>query len=418
MNLGAFSARGGALYLGAALELVVILGRHGVRSPLQSPELLGEYSADAWPKWPVAPGYLTAHGSAEERALGVFFHDRYVADGLLSGQAPVDAPAITLRSDNDQRTVESARMLGEALAPNEDLRLIHPPAGQIDPLFGIALDPSIHADKQYLAAAVLGRMGNDPHAIIRSHQAAYENLERILFPQGPVPANKLDLLKLDVAVLPGEGPSVVSISGAFGNGIRLTDALELEYCEGLPMDQVGWGRLNLSELQQLMVLHSLYFDFTEKTYPCAQVKASNLARHLIETFDQAVQRSAVPGAIGPANQKVLVLLGHDTNLINLAGLLNIDWILPGSELDCVLPGGSLVMELRRDDQGKQWVRIEYVSETMQQLHDGTRVSLANPPGIAPIFIPSCSTNTPGYDAPLEAVEAKLNAAIDPRYVRP
>ncbi|MFX7949466.1 hypothetical protein ABTK52_18935, partial [Acinetobacter baumannii] len=44
------------------LDRVVLVQRHGVRAPTQSPDMLAEWSARAWPRWPVAPGQLTERG--------------------------------------------------------------------------------------------------------------------------------------------------------------------------------------------------------------------------------------------------------------------------------------------------------------------------------------------------------------------
>jgi 4-phytase/acid phosphatase len=44
--------------------------------------------------------------------------------------------------------------------------------------------------------------------------------------------------------------------------------------------------------------------------------------------------------------------------------------------------------------------------------------LDNPPMVAPIFIPGCSAATPGYDAPLDRIEALFHRVIDPASVTP
>lgn len=41
---------------------VVVVSRHGVRSPTQSAEKLHGWSDKKWPAWPVAPGLLTSRG--------------------------------------------------------------------------------------------------------------------------------------------------------------------------------------------------------------------------------------------------------------------------------------------------------------------------------------------------------------------
>jgi len=55
------------------LTRVIMLSRHGVRSPTQGPEELRKLAAREWPTWPVGPGELTAHGERGERILGGYF---------------------------------------------------------------------------------------------------------------------------------------------------------------------------------------------------------------------------------------------------------------------------------------------------------------------------------------------------------
>src|ERR1700677_1625323 len=45
------------------LKFVVMVSRHGVRSPTGKPGQLNQYSAQPWPTWSVPPGYLTEHGA-------------------------------------------------------------------------------------------------------------------------------------------------------------------------------------------------------------------------------------------------------------------------------------------------------------------------------------------------------------------
>ena len=47
----------------AKLVKMVILARHGVRSPTQSADTLAQWSRRDWPEWAVRPGELTARGA-------------------------------------------------------------------------------------------------------------------------------------------------------------------------------------------------------------------------------------------------------------------------------------------------------------------------------------------------------------------
>lgn len=405
-------------YFGAALELVIILGRHGIRSPLYSPAQLAPHAAQAWAAWSVAPGILTEKGGRQMTKMGVYLRQHYIQAGLLSGQADQDAPVVGFRSDSDQRTIASAEKLAEGLLPGVAVQVAHRPLDQADPLFVPVRMDLGHPDRALAKAAILGRIGNSPQAVFEAHRPQYALLQHILFGDQPVLANKMAPLTEVPGLGPGTNTNLVALTGPLREGLVLTDALLLEYEEGFPLSQVGWGRLSRADLTELLAVHALNFDLQQKTFYCAQAQGSNLARHLRETLDQAASGQPVAGAIGSVKQKLLVVLGHDTNQINLAGLLNISWTFPGAQSDPVLPGGSLVLELRRGDDGVQRVRMYYVSQTLDELRAGDPVDAAHPPAVVPIFIPGCSASAPGYDAPLSAFDARIEAAVDPQFVVP
>jgi len=405
-------------YFSAALELVVILGRHGIRSPLLTPAEMAPYAAQAWPQWPVAPGVLTPHGGRQMVAMGGYFRDRYTKEGLLSGQSAEDVDRIQFRSDSDQRTIESAVRLAEGLLPGAAAVIHHRPQDAADPLFVPVRLNIGQPDRALAAAAILGRIGNDPQAVFEAHRPTFVRLQHILYGDEPIAPDKRPPLLQSPGLGPGTNTNLVALTGPLRQGLVMTDALLLEYAEGMPLSQVGWGRMTRADLTDLLSVHSLEFDLTQKTFYCAQAQGSNLARHLRETLDQAVSGRAVAGAIGTPAQRMLVVLGHDTNLINLAGLLGLSWIVSGSPNDPVLPGGSLVLELRKGDDGVQRVRIYYATQTLDGMRGGEPVDAAHPPALAPIFIPGCSDSSPGYDAPLTKFEQRLEQAIDPKFVLP
>ena len=70
--LAATAPEGGAAEQGggdAKLLKMVVLSRHGVRSPTQSSETLGSWSRKDWPEWPVKRGELTPRGAKQVNAM-------------------------------------------------------------------------------------------------------------------------------------------------------------------------------------------------------------------------------------------------------------------------------------------------------------------------------------------------------------
>jgi 4-phytase / acid phosphatase len=406
---------------GDDIKLVLILTRHGVRSPIHhANEDKLNLSAEPWPKWEVPPSYLTPHGKEEMALMGAYYRSIYTADGVLQGESAADLPRTYFRADSDQRTIETAKDLATGLVPGSQVEIHAKPQGQPDPLFTPYKLHLGHADTARAVAAVLGRLGGDPKSVIQACAPEFAAVQAVLFGPGhPKLAGRDALLDLPLSVEAGESDHIVDIHGPLEEGMRVTDSLILEYADGMPLSQVGWGRVTPALLTQLLRLHSLYFDLTQRTFYPAQVQSSNLASHILKTIQQAASGRSDAGAVAPPEAKIVFLIGHDTNIANLGGLIGANWWLPGSQENPILPGGALVFELRqRRTDASLRVRTFYLSQDFDQMRTAQPLTAENPPGIAPIFLPGCSETGPGFDAPLPAFEALFERVIDPQFVLP
>ena len=402
------------------LRLVVMVTRHGVRSPLYGDKELGKYAAQPWPQWSVPKGYLTPHGKEQMILMGAYYRALYKAEGLLTGDTTADQAHVFFRTDSDQRTVVTAHDLAAGLLPGAQIdphaRL---PIDAIDPMFRAIKLPIGRPDRLLGAAAVLGRLGQDPAALTQACAPEFAMLHRVLFGDSPIAPDKMDVRNLTTAVNPGTDDRTVNVEGSLRTAMQVTDNLMLEYAEGMPMQDVGWGRITPSDLTQLIRLHSLYFGLTNGTFYPAQVQGSNLASHILQTIGQAVSGQANPGAFGSPQHKLIVIVAHDSNIINLAGLMGLEWWLPGTQANPVLPGGALIFELRQRRSDQQFtVRTYYLSQSLAQTRNLDPLTLQKPPGRAPVFIPGCSEATTGFDAPLPRFQSLLHRVIDPAFVLP
>jgi 4-phytase/acid phosphatase len=175
--------------------------------------------------------------------------------------------------------------------------------------------------------------------------------------------------------------------------------------------------LTTGSISQIFRLYDRLLDLEFRTPYLAGVQSSNVASHIVRTMVQAATGNSMTGALGDPSTKMIVLVGTNTNIVGLAGLLHLDWLLPSYQPDVAAPSGALVFELRQSMRtGEYVVRASYVTQTMDQLRNQTSLTLAAPPASAPVFIPGCSVHNATFDCPLADFVQVAKHAIVPNSV--
>ena len=358
------------------------------------------------------------------RIFGVYDRAYLASAGLMSSSGCADAARTYFWADTDERTIETGRALAEGLLPGCSVTVHSLPEGKKDPLFdGLAANPG-KPDRNLAAAAILGRIGAKPQELLENYRPAFEQLQQILI--GCIPGatcgagTKLPaqpLLGPPITVVPGQGDSLADVTGPLNTASTLAESLLLEYTNGMNGGDLGWGRLNESNLRQIMALNTVYFDLARRTPYGARVRGSNLASHVLDSLRQAVSGKPVPGALGNPGDAVLFVVGHDSNLSNFSGMLGLSWLLPGYQRDDTPPGGALVFELWRAAAGGAYtVRTYYTAQSLEQMRRAMPLSLNSPPGRAPVFLAGCSSASEGFTCEWPAFERTVAGVIDPSFV--
>jgi len=396
-------AQGAAPAVAADLQMVVIVTRHGIRSPTDPAELAG-YSARPWPTWDVAPGYLTPHGAAAMTQFGAAYRAYYATLGIFPKSGCPAADSVFVWADVDERTKATGSALLAGLAPRCGLAA-HDANAPVDPLFH-ALPSLGKADVTASTASLAGSFGSDPRALVPAYALAFEKLDAIL---GCAAATCAPLSTVPSTVVASKKTGLAEVGGPVDLASTAVEDFILAYADGRPLSDVGWGKVDRATLLELSQLHVLKFLLNTETPYAARVQGSNLLAHVVATIDQGATGQRDERTRAPLGTRFAAFVGHDTNLESLAGMLRLRWLVPGYQVNDTPPGSALVFEVYRPAAGAEpFVRAFFTAQSLEAM----RLLAPDPPLRVPVFVPGC----PALDCPLPIFDRVASAALDPAFV--
>lgn len=411
------------------LVKVVIVTRHGVRAPLTSPDELDLWSASSWPDlrrdWGVDhPGDLTPRGAALVRLMGQYYRVLLVSDNLLQPLQQCPPPDdVSIWADVDARTLDTGKALIDGLAPGCGIR-VNTATTRVDPMFHPVKAGVCAFDRARTEAAILGRIGGSLDALQQADRAALATLQSILRCCKPMLCRQF--VHKDACTLSdlgsglrwreskdgsAGGHATVALEGTLGIASTAAEILLLEYANGFGGSQWGFGRTTRDTMLEVARLHALDFELMARTPYVAAREGSELLRQLLGALRSAVVPPPEQG-VAPKQAKVVVFVGHDTNIANLAALLDVSWQQRGYHMNETPPAGALVFEVRRGRDDELRVYASYLAQSPEQMALQQRLDLAHPPQRSALFVPACSSPEPGYPCALNRFYAALSARLD------
>lgn len=390
---------------------IVALSRHGVRAPTQSDKTLELWSRKPWPRWPVARGLLTPRGYELARAMWSDMRAMFTDAGLWPEGACPPAGAVFVRSDVDERDQATSSAILEGLGGGCGLGYAVS-RDKIDPLFHPVKAGLYRFDPIPAAMDVLNQTMGGLEKLQEELSGPMNLLSAI---SGPPAPNLCTHFNLPPACALADIPNAVSVSPE-GSSVRLVGALDiassiaeiflLEY-GNWPDTPAGWGQVDSRTLSQIMPLHSRIFDVVNRAPTVAWARGSSL---LIE-MTQALTGSHYDARANDA--RLVVFVGHDTNIANLGRLLGISWQVNGYPRNGIPPASALMLELW-ERNGKKEVRCRFFAQPPQALHapfypDARQAGPAHAPiaGIvsAPPVVGQARFDLAGFEAMVERATA-------------
>lgn len=327
----------------ATLERVVLLARHGIRSPTKPPETLQTQTGHAWADWPVAPGELTDHGKHALAQMVDLVRQHYTHAGLLPPNGCPAPATITIWTDaKDHRTRESGRIWADQLAPACGLPARALPDGQEDPIFA-GPQALLSAQEQ---SAITREFNQRLHALPPAAGSSMARLQSVLAPTACTtdPAHCLSTHTSTLAWKNGKP----RLEGGLATGGTAAENLLLEYAQGMPAQAEPFGGQAPAPLiAQVFPLHTAQSWLLRRLPTLAAHKGAPMAMALQNTL----AGRPVAGIPSVTEQtRLLVLSGHDTNLDVLATLYGLDWSF-ADQPDPTAPNTTLAFELWRTANG-------------------------------------------------------------------
>ena len=351
------------------LRKTVILMRHGVRAPTQTAETLQSWSGKPWPVWPAGRGELTDRGAT---LVSLFWQDegaRLRALGLLPA-GRLHAQDVLVLADLDQRTRSTAQALVQGLAPDAPLSVRVHDIPAPDPLFHPVKARLCALDATAVAADITpARI----QALAANLTPQLDELGDILGPAAPAWCARYRLTApcrvtdTPSSLLLTQNAHNVNLDGGLPAASSAAEIFLLEYGQW-PQD-AAWGALDAGRLGRLLRVHTDTFNLINRAPSVAAARGSAL----LDAMLQALAGTHPDPAFNAA--KLVVFVGHDTNLANLGSLLNLHWQLPGYPADDIPPASMLILNLWQTPQGPR-VSADYAAQSLDTLHNPTQ---ATPP---------------------------------------
>jgi 4-phytase/acid phosphatase len=380
---------------------VVVISRHGIRSPTVSTATLNQYTsrAQGFPTWPVpedGKGLLTDVGQQNAARLGAWYRDHYAAVGLLPtrGTCPA-AGKVYAYADVDQRTIQTAQGYLDGLFQGEaahDCGLeVKSTSGPVDPYIITFATGKCAIDTAGDLEAFQARTGGAA-TLIDTYSTELQLLQTIT--QSPTPLVNLPTTVASAGYVRFDKGTLFEVAD------DITEIFQLEYAQGMPgagcatapgAACVGWEAIPTGGLDELMKLHVMNIQLYSGLPSFAQVGSTNLMTQLVGTMDQALSGTKDPDVLAPAESVFTMFVAHDVNLAAISAFLGgLSWRADGFVENDPGPAGALVFELHRDRAIQQLgVRLYYVIASLDQMRDQTTLTLETPPQRIPLSIPAC-----------------------------
>ncbi len=367
-----------------ALDQLVILSRHNIRSPLVSKQSVltrltnSEYQ---WFQWEGAPSTLTAKGERLESRMGGFFREWLEKKDFLSRYS-ADQSSFRFYANAKQRCQLTARTFADALLPGLTPRVeMNVAFDTMDPVFNPQITKLSEGFVNQARQEIRTRFGEDLNA---GASASFQLLESVIdithSPAYP-DTSSFSQFPSSVSFKLNAEPA---LSGGLKMACSLSDALALQYYEEPDAKKAAFGK-TLTE-EDWVSITSITQRYEDILFSAPSVSL-NVAHPLLQTLLSEMQ-----------NEKRIFsfLCGHDSNILSVLSALDVQVEdLPGSIEKRTPIGCKLIFERFTGADGLRYADLLLVYASASQLRAETTFSYTQPPMAVKLKLKGLNANADG-----------------------
>lgn len=376
------------------LKEVVVMSRHNIRSPLVSGgAAYMRVTPYEWFAWSSPGSQLSLRGGVLETEMGQFFRKWLVGEGLLPDNCRPEGDEVLFYANSRQRTFATAKYFSAGFLPFANVEITHKyEEDKMDPLFTAKFTKMNDAYRQQVIAEMQTLHGG-PQAWMQSVQPALTLLEDVIdMAHSPAAQNDTLHFRYDDTQIKLERDDEPRMSGGFTLANSVADALVLQCYESESMTAFG-HELTLEQWRSICGIKAVYDGLLFTVHSAAV----NLAYPLVSRIYEELHHEG---------RKFMFLCGHDSNLASIGAALRLVYPETEQAMEIRTPiGTKLVFEKwsERQPEGdgtsgigtEEYVAINLVYQTVDQLQGRTLLSVEAPPMVLPVTVEGLTANSDG-----------------------
>ncbi len=361
-----------------AIDRVVVLSRHNIRSPLSGGgSLLGDITPHPWVKWTSSPSELSMLGGVLETMMGQYFQKWLQQEGFFPENYRPEEGAVRVYANAKQRTIATARYFSAGLFPTANVPVeVHVEYDTMDPTFSPVLTYLSDAYADAVMEQIDSEGGGEG---MKGIQKGLKEAISLLMEVTDMEESEAyrsgkygDLLK-DETTIQLELGKEPGMTGPVRTATSVADALKFQHYE-MPDDRdMAFGHpLTFEDWKKL---HSIVDAYTFVLFE-TPLLAVNVANPLLKEIRAEMKADG---------RKFSFLCGHDSNIASVLSAMNVQEYHLSDTIEQHTPiGVKLVFTRWLDENGSAYWTAELVYQNISQLRNRTALSMETPPTRFPV----------------------------------